>query len=76
MAKTKSTTKRAGIIESAVNAVEELGEAATSFKDSWSHVEKAGTKAKPATRAAKRAGKATVKAAKRMLPGKKKRGKK
>lgn len=77
-------TKKGGIIESAVEAAEELGAAATAFKESWEHVKKARAKGAPATRAAARmgksatkavakAGKGTVKAAKKMLPGKKRK---
>lgn len=63
------TNSRVGkVVESAVDAVEELGEAATAFKESWDHVQKARRKASPATRAATRAGKRAVKAAKKAIP--------
>lgn len=78
------TKKRNGVIEAAVDAAEELGAAATAFKESWGHIKKARAKGAPATRAAVRAGKVatkavakagkgTVKAAKRMMPDGKKR---
>lgn len=63
------TKARKGAIErvvaSAADAAEELGAAATSFKESWRHVQKARSKARPATRAATRVGKAAVRTAKR-----------
>lgn len=51
------------VVGSAADAVEELGEAAKGFKESWAHVKKARNKATPATRAASRAAKAVKKTA-------------
>jgi hypothetical protein len=60
---TKSkTTKAQGVIASAVDAAEELGHAAESLKDSWSHVEQAKKKGARFTHAATRAGKKAAKA--------------
>jgi uncharacterized protein YoxC len=53
------------VVESAADAVEELGQAAKGFKESWDHVKKARSKATPATRAAARATKTVTKAAKK-----------
>lgn len=53
------------VVESAADAAEELGAAATAFKESWGHVKKAQSKGRPATHAAMRAGKKVVGAAKR-----------
>jgi hypothetical protein len=55
--------------------VEKLVAAATAFKESWNHIKKARAKAAPATgaisRTATRAGKATFRAAKRVMPSSK-----
>lgn len=65
--------KKKGVIEAAVDAAEELGAAASAFKESWEHVKKARQKGAPATRAVARAGRTTVRAAKNAMPGGKKR---
>lgn len=68
------------LVDSAVGAAEELGQAATAFKESWKHIKKAKSKAAPATRAATRVSKkawsATKNTAKKMMPGKKKKANK
>ena len=53
------------VMESAADAAVELGEAARGLKESWSHVQKARSKGRPATRAVSRATKAVAKVAKR-----------
>jgi uncharacterized protein YoxC len=63
MANKKGTIEK--VVQSAADAVEELGEAAKGFKASWEHVKKARAKSTPAARAATRAGKAVTKAAKK-----------
>lgn len=62
MAKHKGTVEK--VVESAADAAEELGAAATSFKESWNHVKKAQSKARPATRAAGKIGKSVIRATK------------
>ena len=62
-ARKKGTVEK--VVEAAVDATEELGAAAKSFKESWRHVRKARHKARPATTAASRAGRRAVNATKR-----------
>lgn len=63
MAKRKGTIEKT--VESAVSATEELGRAATAFRQSWSHVKKAQEKGRPAAHAATRAGKAVARGGKK-----------
>lgn len=73
-------TKKKGVVESAVEAAEELGQAAGAFKESWKHIKKAQSKGHPAARAVARTGKkawsTTKNAAVRLMPGTKRRGRK
>ena len=62
MAKKK---RASGIVSAATEAAQEIAQAAGAFRDSWEHVQNARSKAKPATRAAARAGKKVLGAAKR-----------
>lgn len=57
------TKKRNGLIEAAVDAAEELGAAATAFKESWDHVRKARENGAPVTRAAARMGRSASRVA-------------
>jgi hypothetical protein len=63
MAKKKSVIEKT--VESAIDATEELGRAASSFRESWSHVQKAKEKGRPATHAAARAGRAVARGGKK-----------
>jgi hypothetical protein len=53
------------VVEAAIDATEELGEAAKGFRQSWEHVKKARSKAKPATHAVGRATKVVASGAKK-----------
>lgn len=64
-------TKKRGIVDSAVEATIELGEAARGFKESWEHVKRAKKKAAPAGRAVTRTAKKATRAARRMVKRKK-----
>ena len=73
---TKTKTKEKGaierVVEASADAAQELGIAATSFKQTLRHVSNARTKARPATTAVKRvaskAASATTKTVKAVLP--------
>jgi hypothetical protein len=75
--RTKKRNIAEGLVDSAVSAAEELGRAATAFKMSWTHVQKARDKGRPATsaigRGVSRATQATKRTVSHIMPSAKKR---
>jgi hypothetical protein len=65
MAKKKGTIEKT--VESAVDATEELGRAATAFRESWKHIKKAQVKGRPAAHTAARAGRAVARSGKKVV---------
>jgi hypothetical protein len=59
---------KGGLLHAAAEAGHEISAAVESLGETWEHVEKAQSKAAPATKAASRAGKKVIKAVKRALP--------